>query len=1491
MGKFAFSKIDALSKLLLLLGFLVMVYNANAQGIKVFTPNPEEYLEEVTKFLEESDKKRTKKFMEERFIPFWSSTQLTDKQRDDIYKISNVMLKKGMNAYPELHAFLNTAIGLENSTQSTESYNAWSQSVYVLIDKKRFQLSKFLTSCSELFENNTIYSSPTTVWRASRDTFEFVFDSIPKIVFYPIDLTCYAKRDSSTIKETRGVYLPLTQEWVGEGGKVTWERAGLDPGYTYAQIYDYRLKMKKSEYKIDSVQFFNGFFLQPLLGVLEEKVLANVTPEKATYPLFQSYDKRLEIPELFQDIDYEGGFTMRGGKLIGSGSLDHPAKLMVYRDDVPFMVAKSQTYIIQPGKVNSDDTQVSFFLSRDSITHPSLSFKYIEEDNQLTLVRTEEGVSKAPFYDSYHNLDLYFEALYWKLDEEILELGNLYGATQKRAAFESKDYYNEKRYYAIQGPDDVSPLIRVRGLTRKLGDYTFTLDDFVKHTRLPKSSAQKMLIMLTNQGFLTYDLNRDVVVVRQKLEDYIKNRAGKKDYDALLFNSRVDQGENANINLINYDMLLKGVSRIVLSDSQDVKIYPDRKEVTVKQNRRFLFDGVVYAGNLEFYAQGNDFDYEEFKIEMSAIDSMRIKVKSFDKDEEGRRRTVAVTNVLEGLSGTLYVDEKNNKSGLKNEEFSQYPIFDSKQDSYVYYDKSDIQKGAYDRESFYYQVEPFTLDSLDNFKTEEIEFDGVLVSAGIFPDLIRPLKVQPDYSLGFEIESGADGLAAYGGVGKFTSTVSLNGNGLQGAGDLEFLTSLSTSEQFVFLPDSTLGQTTGFTNTERKTAVQVPEANGTVLDLVFKPKKELLTVSTLKDSIGTFNGQADLMGDLTLKPAGMTGSGLMTIEDAEITSNLFEYNANDFHADTAAFNLVGAESQGFSFKTDFVSADVDFNQRKAVFKAINEASFVEFPDNQYVCYMDKFTWFMDENDLALEYDGKVSSDFVIDTDLDLTKSNFFSVRPDQDSLQFMAPGAVYDIDESIIKCNGIEYIRVADAKILPDSGKVVIRKRAKMDPLLNAEILATATRELHHIYDATLSISSRKKYDGEGMYTYKDEDGTEYIFTLDAISVDENIQTVASGVVSEEDEFSLSPAFQYYGDVLLYANDENLTFDGYTRIIHDCDLNRDWMKFSAEVNPKEIYIPIDSTLTDEINTTLSAGVLLGGIPVDMYTTFLSAAEDKRDHHILKTFGDLYFNKKENAYQITTREKHKERSLPGDFVSLSLNTCNVSGEGKFDFGVNLGQVEFKPVGTVSNNTDTESFDYRTAIPIKFPMNKSAVERMQTKMQSYPSLDPLKIEGTSYENSLRELIGLERTDKIMSELTLSGKIKKLPDEIQSTIYIADVKFKWNSDAEAYVSVGKIGIANIGDKEIFSYVKGNILIEKKKGGDILSMYLELDEDNWYFFTYARTVMQAYSTDAEFNSDIMNTKENDRKFKGSKGMENYSYMLGSKKKKVGFLNKLEDL
>ncbi|MCB0409489.1 MAG: hypothetical protein KDD29_04670, partial [Flavobacteriales bacterium] len=139
-------------------------------------------------------------------------------------------------------------------------------------------------------------------------------------------------------------------------------------------------------------------------------------------------------------------------------------------------------------------------------------------------------------------------------------------------------------------------------------------------------------------------------------------------------------------------------------------------------------------------------------------------------------------------------------------------------------------------------------------------------------------------------------------------------------------------------------------------------------------------------------------------------------------------------------------------------------------------------------------------------------------------------------------------------------------------------------------------------------------------------------------------------------------------------------------------------------------------------------------------------------------------------------------------------------------------------------------------------------------------------------------------------LYGEIKKLPDELKKSIVFNDLKFKWDDKNKRYKSFGKLGIVNIDKEQVNKYVEGKVEIIKKRSGDILTIYLEIDRNNWYFFTYTRGIMQAISSDNDFNTAIQETKPDKRKSKAEKGQEPYQFMYSTERKKTDFLRKFDD-
>jgi hypothetical protein len=181
---------------------------------------------------------------------------------------------------------------------------------------------------------------------------------------------------------------------------------------------------------------------------------------------------------------------------------------------------------------------------------------------------------------------------------------------------------------------------------------------------------------------------------------------------------------------------------------------------------------------------------------------------------------------------------------------------------------------------------------------------------------------------------------------------------------------------------------------------------------------------------------------------------------------------------------------------------------------------------------------------------------------------------------------------------------------------------------------------------------------------------------------------------------------------------------------------------------------------------------------------------------------------------------------------------------------------------------------------FHFYDNALERMAEEMLAYPDLKPLDITKTYYEKMLRELLGLERSDKFISELSIKGEIKKLPDEVVKPIVLGDVKMAWNGPEQSWLSEGPIGVATILKKPVYRYVKGKVHLERKRSGDILTILLMLDDQTYYFFQYTRNYLYAYSSDQQFNALLSELKDDKRVLEAKKDEAAYQFILTNKKK-----------
>ncbi len=106
---------------------------------------------------------------------------------------------------------------------------------------------------------------------------------------------------------------------------------------------------------------------------------------------------------------------------------------------------------------------------------------------------------------------------------------------------------------------------------------------------------------------------------------------------------------------------------------------------------------------------------------------------------------------------------------------------------------------------------------------------------------------------------------------------------------------------------------------------------------------------------------------------------------------------------------------------------------------------------------------------------------------------------------------------------------------------------------------------------------------------------------------------------------------------------------------------------------------------------------------------------------------------------------------------------------------------------------------------------------------------------------------------------------------------LKFNWDNTNKAFVAKGSIATHSIFDKVVNSTVDGYVIIEKGQNSDVMTIYMQTELYDEYYFYYKNGVMQAWSTNPYFTEAINEIKDDKRVADRVKGVQSYRYMTGA--------------
>lgn len=1428
------------------------------------------------------------------FLARWDSAAFSKANMTRIVDLTSQFAVKGMRPVPHFNDLLVTLNTIAEKKSGEKFLADWLSGLSVLAFNPRYpmeSIDRYIRNTRIIIRDNVLSESPSIRWKVKNSKLQFVYDTIFLVKINNATLTCYSQKDSTEIFNATGTYYPDMQLFHGTKGKITWEKAGYPANEVYAEMDNYYLNTTKSSFTVDSARLTHKtYFKTSVYGKLSDQAMSYKIKERADYPRFETYEKEFRLNQIYEGVNYEGGLSIEGASLKGTGTRFKPATITLSRNDTLYLTLKSMEFMFSKAGLVSAETSMALYLRKDSIYHSNLSFSYNASTRQVSLFRGNNPISKSPYFNSYHKLDMYFELLSWNMKESKIIMSRARGASLGEAQFESASFFDANYFMKLAGIDEYHPLNRLKKFAEWYYSPTFPVDEFAKWLGRPVDAVTALCIDMANKGFVFYDRQSNEITLKGKVDDFLNSFAKKKDYDVMFITSETKAPiDNAILDLKSFMLTVNGVSHIFLSDSQRVAIYPYNRQIVIGQNRSMQFDGVVEAGLFTVFGHKFSFSYDTFKIRLQRIDSIKIAVETDKKDRFGNAVIKNVENLIQLGTAELFIDDPNNKSGLKS--LKQYPIINATTYSYIFYDKIPGLENVYAKGDFYFRVDPFKYDNIDHYTNEDMNLAGEFHAGNIIKPIRQFLTIQDNNSLGFNMPIPPEGIEVYGAKGRLYDNLSISNKGLTGSGSLKHLTSTTKSEQFRFFPDSMTTQATTF-NIEKDSTGLFPALNSEDVKIKWLPEKDEWMASNARGkNFNMFDNGTVLDGSLTLTPLIISGTGVVNTTDSRLTSDLFTFNTNSIKAGAATYNLKSPSTNGYAFIAENAATDVNFDLKLTSFHLNTDTSVVKFPEIQYICKMTDFTYNMESKVLDMEQKGKSNAPMITPDKLmkldfaGLDKPTFFATNVIGDTISFSSWKGSYHLDGEYIEAENINYIHIADALIQPDKGKITINRRAKIQQMQNA-ILAVNSK--HILHSAKIDIESTKRYSGSAIYDYIDENKEIQQISFPELTVD-TLKTSAKGYIPVSQKFMLNPEFSFYGDVNLYSTKDNLLFSGGAGIVHNCNEFKSYpVKFKSYIDPKNVMIPISEKPRDINDNMVFSGSYINLDSVHIYPAFLSAQKSWTDVGLVNSNGYLWYDKPKGRYVITSLEKIVDPSRNDNMVALDKNYCVLSGEGKLNFGANYDLVKLTAAGKVIHTLDSNDVNIEALLAFDFYFSPEALKMMGDEIRMMPSLKPVNLNSEIYTRGMKSLIGTEAAGQMKEDVDLFGTSKNLPKEFNFEIFLNDVNLYWNEASSSFRSKGKIGIGYIGSQPVNLYVDGFVEIQRRRSGDMFDIYLKADESTWYYFSYFKGNMMAQSGNNGYNTLIANTKLNLRKHPDSSVKMPYTYMLSVEDRLGRFIQRM---
>ena len=1399
--------------------------------------------------------------------------------------------------------------------------NAWLMiSAQVLERESEDRFNAFCMTSKQLNASRLIHAGGGYTIRMVKGSFTYAFDDAPdersteadpstaglpdlslvpipysgaRIRFDQATLQWIAADDTVDVFGVSGTFALSDEVLALSGAAIRWkDRPGLI-GVSFGTSQPWYVSCAQPEFRIDRGTLrIPAISDKPIQGVLTWRYQAGA---KTIYPTFSSYSSELNlrIAGRYRGLQLLSGVSVKGGKISYQSSQSAGMRL-VLKDSL-----NRRKMEVRAGRIDffgpliqAENASLKMFHGNDSIHHPAVSFAFFTDRDRIEVRRGTNQQRNVPFSSSYFKMDFTADRLNWYVARDSVVVYSESAVAQVPILLQSHDHFDPEDFRMLKGVGfDFHPLSLVADYVRQTRNKTFFTADLAAWSKRKLPQIRAAMEFLHSKGMITYNAKTSEVITREGPLEMVRAAKRERDFDNLrIAGFPDDERPLATIDLRKGELGLRGIEEFGISDSLNLNIRPDSSFIRIGQNRRIRFNGRVTAGNFEINGKDFDFRYDSFLIRLNRIDSIRFLV--VEKNAFGEKVRRRLSNSMVGLdsllddqekpvqsSGTLYVNRPNNRSGMKN--LPNYPRLDASAGGIFYFDRPDILKGVYDR-SLFFVAPPFKLDSLNNSDKGAISFKGAFVSNSVLPVFRDELHTMPDNSLGFTHTIPAAGFALFGSPAKLKGSVRMDTRGLVGIGSIDYLAAHVESDAFTFYKDSVVAPGKSG-RVDRKTVgnITFPQIRFPSFRMKWTPTADEFRIISLKDPFHLYDSTATLNGEVVLTSKGVLGHGRLTTRGSVIDSRAMIFAGEALEAAHSDFRVLTTDS----LKPAFTGQDVrlKFDLRSNIAEINPEqigAAALSFPYAQFKTSIPTARW-------------DLSSQKIVMTKAEETPiedSFFYTTRKDLDSLSFQATGAEYDISKQELTVKGIPYITVADARITPQNGEILILKDARIGRLINTTIVLDTLNGYHRLTDGEIDIVSRKSFNGFGVYNYVNAYSDTFRIRMSAFHLDSADdkrdrgfrQTVAYGTVEDRDSLLLAPRMYYKGRLTMKARKPALELDGYVRFLVR---NRppQWFRYSQTGEEKDILVDFDKAET-EMGQTAHAGLHFSA-DHQLYVTFLEDKKSPDDEDFFHPSGILFYDTASREFRIEDLKKASGERLAGKVFGFDEKKSEVKFEGPVnllpaqkDFQLKTSAIGFARLEQNDIRMNALLFPEFDAPPAMFNLMAQRISAI-IKKESVPEGhgDPTEL-LYKLANQVGEAVAKDyekRSLKTYVPLTTVAGLAK-------PLVFSNVDLRWSQERKAFYSTGELGLSHIGLTDINGSFEGFMEIRRNEDGSpVFHVFLKITPEEWYYFGYEDNRLMLNSSSKPFNA-LAEKRTN----AGKAGSAGITYIAGSEEETFEWVN-----